>query len=91
MKKDKIVIFLIVIIPTNDSKIKYSVHVPDLNRDTQVKTIAEAIKMGQDLIGIMSFVEKLPKSNTKLPETKDGEITTLVEVNISRYKRFQII
>lgn len=87
MKKDQIVVFPIVIIPTDDPKIKYSVHVPDLDRDTQGKTVAEAINMGKDLIGTMSLVEDLPESNTKLPKTKDGEIATLVTVNISKYKR----
>lgn len=87
MDKDKIVVFPIVIIPTDDSKIKYCVHVPDLNRDTQGKTIADAIEMGKDLIGTMSLVESLPKSNTNLPTVKKGEIATLVTVNISEYKR----
>lgn len=87
MNKDKIVVFPIVIIPTDNSRIKYSVHIPDLNRDTQGKTIAEAIKMGKDLIGTMSLVESLPKSNTNLPTVKKGEIATLVTVNISEYKR----
>lgn len=86
-KKDKIVVFPIVIIPTNDQKIKYLVHVPDLNRDTQGRTITEAIEMGKDLIGTMSLIEDLPASNTNLPKTKDEEIATLVTVNISEYKR----
>lgn len=87
MAKDKIVVFPIIIIPTNDSKIKYSVHVPDLNRDTQGKSIPDAIAMAKDLIGTMSLVEKLPKSNIKVPNVKDNEIATLVTVNISKYKR----
>ncbi|MCT3401239.1 type II toxin-antitoxin system HicB family antitoxin [Lactobacillus helveticus] len=87
MKKDKIVVFPIIIKPTNDSKIKYTVNVPDLDRDTQGKTIAEAIDMGKDLIGTMSLVEDLPKSNVKIPKTKNDEIATLVTVNISEYKR----
>ena len=87
MKKDNIVVFPIVIIPTNDSKVKYSVHIPDLDKDTQGRTIAEAIEMGKDLIGTMSLVEELPPSNTTLPTVDTGSIATLVTVNISRYKR----
>ena len=87
MKKDKIVVFPIVITPTDDPKIKYTVNVPDLDRDTQGRTIAEAIDMGKDLIGTMSLVEDLPESNAKIPKTKNNEIATLVTVNISEYKR----
>ena len=59
MKKDKIVVFPIVITPTDDPKIKYTVNVPDLDRDTQGRTIAEAIDMGKDLIGTMSLNQML--------------------------------
>ncbi|RVU70257.1 type II toxin-antitoxin system HicB family antitoxin [Lactobacillus xujianguonis] len=87
MKKDQIVVFPIVITTTNDDKIKYSVSLPDLDRDTQGRTVAEPIEMGKDLIGTMSLVEDLPKSNTELPQTKNNQIATLVTVNISKYKR----
>lgn len=87
MKKDKIAVFPIVITETNDPKIKYTVHVPDLDRDTQGRTIAEAIEMGKDLIGTMSLVEKLPNSNTKVPKVPTNSIATLVTVNLSKYKR----
>lgn len=87
MKKDQIAIYPIVITETNDPKIKYSVYVPDLDRNTQGQTVAEAIEMGQDLIGTMSLVEDLPESNTKLPKVKKDQIATLVTVNISKYKR----
>lgn len=87
MPKDKIVISPVVIIPTDDPKIKYSVHVPDLDRDTQGTSVANAIAMGKDLIGTMSLVEDLPASDTKLPAVNKNEIATLVTVNISKYKR----
>lgn len=87
MKNDKIAIFPIVITPTDDTKIKYSVYVPDLDRNTQGRTLAEAIEMGQDLIGTMSLVEDLPKNNTQLPKVDKNQIATLVTVNISKYKR----
>lgn len=87
MAKDKIVVFPIIIIPNDDPKIKYSVHIPDLDRDTQGKSIADAIEMGKDLIGTMSLVEKLPESNIKLPHVDANEIATLVTVDISKYKR----
>lgn len=87
MQTDKIVVFPIVITETDDPKVKYSVYVPDLDRNTQGKDIADAIEMGKDLIGTMSLVEDLPDSNTTLPKTKENEIATLVTVNISKYKR----
>lgn len=88
MNKDKIVIYPIVLTPTkDDSKFKYLVTVPDLDRNTQGTDVINAIEMGKDLIGTMSLVEKLPESNTELPQTKQGEIATLVTVNISEYKR----
>lgn len=82
MQTEKIVVFPIVITKTNDSKIKYSVYVPDLDRNTQGKDIADAVEMGKDLIGTMSLVEDLPNNNPIIPqikENKDSFIFTSIE------------
>lgn len=51
MNKDKIVIYPIVLTPTKgDSKFKYLVTVPDLDRNTQGTDVINAIEMGKDLI-----------------------------------------
>lgn len=85
-KQDKIVVFPIVIIPTDD-KIKYLVYVPDLDEYTQGRTIIEAIEMGKDLIGTVSLVEDLPENNTEIPQVEEPRIATLVTINISEYRR----
>lgn len=90
MQKDKIVVFPIIITKTSDSKVKYTVHVPDLDRDTQGVDIVDAIDMGKDLIGTMSLVEKLPESNTELPKVGKDSIAILVTVNLSKYKRMNL-
>lgn len=38
-------------------------------------------------IRIYSLESKLPKSNAKLPKANEGDIVTLVNVDISKYKR----
>lgn len=86
--KDNFVVFPIIIEPVvDDGKKHYLITVPDLDRMTQAYSIPEAIKMGQDLIGAISLVKKLPKSNVNLPKVDAPKIATLVTVNISKYKR----
>lgn len=81
------------IFPVTITKIKdksdypYLVKIPDLDGMTEGKSVADAIKMAEDYIGTASLEEKLPKSNTKVPNSKKGVIVTLVAVNVIEYKR----
>lgn len=86
--KDNFVVFPIIIEPVfDDGKKHYLITIPDLDRMTQAYSIPEAIEMGQDLIGAIALVKKLPKSNVNLPKVDKPKIATLVTVNISKYKR----
>lgn len=87
MSKDQMVVYPIVITPTHESKMPYVVHVPAINRDTEGRSIADAMAMAQDLIGSYSLDNQMPASETALPQTKHGEVVTLVSVNISQYRR----
>lgn len=86
---DEIKVFPIIITRSKDSKADYPylVDIPDLNGLTEAKDIADAMEMARDYIGTYALEDKLPESNIKLPSTKPGEITTLVSVNVSEYKR----
>lgn len=85
---DEIKVFPIIITKDEDgTDYPYLVDIPDIDGMTEGKSIADAMEMAKDYIGTYSLEEKLPKSNTKLPEAKDGATVTLVAVNISEYKR----
>lgn len=85
---DNYKIFPVIITKIKDkSNYPYLVKIPDLDGMTEGKSVADAIKMAEDYIGTASLEEELPKSNTKVPNSKKDEITTLVVVNASEYKR----
>jgi predicted RNase H-like HicB family nuclease len=67
------------------------VRVPDFDRETQGKDIAEAIMMAKDLIGLMGIMneddgEPIPKPSIKEPAHKPGEMVAWVDVDFKRYR-----
>lgn len=69
------------------------VGIPDFNSGTQGKTIAEAMDMARDAICMLSIElegrgEELPKAS-ELEDIKaeDGDIKTLVDVDVAEYRR----
>ena len=84
---DDIKVFPIIITKDDSSYYPYFVEIPDIDGMTEGKSIADAMEMAKDYIGTYSLEDKLPESNTKLPQAKDGTIVTLVTVNVSEYKR----
>ena len=84
---DDIKVFPIIITKDDDSDYPYFVEIPDINGMTEGKSIADAMEMAKDYIGTYSLEDKLPESNTKLPQAKDGATVTLVTINVSEYKR----
>lgn len=84
---DDIKVFPIIITKDDNSDYPYFVEIPDIDGMTEGKSIADAMEMAKDYIGTYSLEDKLPESNTKLPQAKDGTIVTLVTVNVSEYKR----
>lgn len=85
---DEIKVFPIIITKDeNNIDYPYFAEIPDIDGMTEGKSIADTMEMAKDYIGTYSLEDKLPESNTKLPETIDGVIVTLVTVNISEYKR----
>ena len=84
---DDIKVFPIIITKDDSSDYPYFVEIPDIDGMTEGKSIADAMEMAIDYIGTYSLEDKLPESNTKLPQAKDGATVTLVTVNVSEYKR----
>jgi len=69
----------------------FVVRVPDFDRGTQGKDIAEAIYMAKDLIGLMGTVYEddglpIPKPSTAEPAHEPGEMVAWVDVNFKRYR-----
>jgi predicted RNase H-like HicB family nuclease len=80
------------VIITKDGKYLL-VSVPDCDIDTQGKNLAEAIEMARDAISIWCVCEQdagreLPKpSDLSVLETENGQIATLVDVDVEAYRR----
>ena len=59
---------------------------------TQGKTIDDSIEMARDYIGLkvmdlQDYNEPIPTSNYSLPQAKESDIVTLVDVDIDSYRR----
>jgi len=81
-------VYPVVISPDDDW---YIVRVPDLDRETQGKDIAEAIMMARDLIGLIGITyedkgKPVPKPSTKEPAHDSGEMVAWVDVDFKRYR-----
>ncbi len=83
-----------VIISKEKSDNYYDVYIPDLETNTEGETIADAIEMARDAIGLKCLT--LNEDNNKpfpdaseLSEIKcnDNEFVTLVDVDYSEYKK----
>lgn len=68
------------------------VYVPDFNANTQGKTVAEAMEMARDLIGILGIDmqddgKELPKATSIDNVQTDNGTVTLVDVDFDEYRR----
>lgn len=83
------VVYPTILIP--DGK-EYVVRVPDLGIATEGRDLADAIYMARDAIGIMGIDyednhEELPKPFSRQVETEEKDIITLVDVDLSEYRK----
>ena len=70
----------------------YFVTIPDLNINTQGSTLAEAIEMARDAIGLWGITQEdlgntIPAPSQLMPQHKAEEICTLVDVDFIAYRR----
>lgn len=83
-------VYPIVLIP---DKVGYVVYVPDFDINTEGNTMAEAIEMARDAIGIVGIdyeddKKVLPKSsNITSIKAKENEIVSLVDIDFTEYRR----
>lgn len=83
-------VYPIVLIP---DKVGYVVYVPDFDINTEGDTMAEAIEMARDAIGIIGIdyedekkVLPTPSDITNI-KTKENEIVSLVDIDFSKYRK----
>ena len=81
-------IYPVIISPDGDG---YLVHVPDFDSDTQGDTVAEAVMMAKDLIGLIGITNEddgrpIPEPSTTEPAHKPGEMVAWVDVDFKRYR-----
>lgn len=70
----------------------YYVVIPDFGSGTQGATIADAMAMARDAIGLMGidFEDEgitIPAPNSKQVEKEEGDIVTLVDIDFAEYRR----
>ena len=70
----------------------YYVDIPDFDIGTQGKTIADAMKMARDAIGLTGIDmqddgEELPEPNSRKVKTDKDDILTLVDVDFAEYRK----
>ncbi len=68
------------------------VYVPDFDANTQGKTVAEAMEMARDLIGILGIDmqddgKELPKATAIEDVHSDNGMVTLVDIDFDEYRR----
>lgn len=86
-------VYPVVLTPTKiGNKPGYAVHVPDLQIDTQGFSLADAIAMARDAIGIKGICEQdakrsIPEPSTTEPEHKEGDVVTWVDIDFDKYRR----
>lgn len=73
-------------------EIGYVVTVPDLNINTEGDSLAEAIEMARDAIGLWGICEEdagrtIPEPHSVKLKHKDNEIVTLVDIDFKAYRR----
>jgi len=81
-------IYPVIISPDVDG---YVVHIPDFNSGTQGDSIAEAIYMAKDAIGLLGITKEddgrpIPKPSTTEPAHEPGEMVAWVDVDFKRYR-----
>ena len=79
----------IILRPTDNG---YYVDIPDFDVGTQGQTIAEAMEMARDVIGLMGIDfeddnKELPIPYSKSFEAEKEDIVTLVDINFSEYRK----
>ena len=84
----------IIISPAQDEKESYVVYFPDFNSGTQGETLADAIDMAADAIGILGITmeddgDPLPEPTPidAVKKEHDSDIVTLVSVDFAEYRR----
>lgn len=70
----------------------YIVDVPDLDINTQGESIPECIDMARDAIGLWCICRQderlpIPDPSTVSPEHQEGDIVTLVDIDVDAYRR----
>lgn len=73
-------------------KNKYVVYIPDFDINTEGNTIADALFMASDAIGLMGITyedegKEIPKSSDVLPAVQEGSIAQFVVVDLDSYRK----
>ena len=93
MAKDLTVVYPVIITHDNeDEDYPYGVYIPAFDGYTEGTSMADAIFMARDFIGLSAMDlredgKRLPNSGELPSKTRDNQIVTLVDVNVDEYQR----
>lgn len=70
----------------------YSVTIPDIDRNTQGRDLAEAIYMARDALGAWAICEQdngrvIPEPSTTEPPHETNELVSWVDIDFDKYRR----
>ena len=85
-------VYPIIITPPENGEKFYLVYVPDFDAYTQGYTLEEALYMAKDLIALSGVDleddgKPIPKPSILKPVCKENELTALVDVDFSLYRK----
>jgi len=86
-------VYPIVLTPVEIGKEKgYAVYVPDLEINTQGYSLADAIYMARDAIGVWGICEQdfgreIPEPSTTEPLHESGELVSWVDIDFAKYRK----
>jgi len=81
-------VYPVIITPTKDG---YVVYVPDFNVNTQGSTLADAIYMSRDVIGICGIDmqddgKPLPEPSISTPTHDERDIVSWIDIDFAKYR-----
>ncbi|MDV7718693.1 type II toxin-antitoxin system HicB family antitoxin [Pediococcus ethanolidurans] len=85
--KNREYIYPVIITPEKAEPHAFTVEIPDIDGMTEGNSVSEALDMAIDFVGAYSLDNELPPSNTNLPDRKDNQIISLIQVHPDEYKR----
>lgn len=85
--KNREYIYPVIITPKASEPHAFTVKILDIDGMTEGNSVSDPLDMAIVFVGAYSFNNELPPSNTNLPDRKNNQIISLIQVHPDKYKR----